>query len=209
MSRLLFWSFDAAAAPQPLQSDAYAGMLAALLPPGRIWRLPGASALWSLLLGCSDEIVRLDGRVGALQVEAIPSTAVELLPEYESELDLEAGTLSQAERQARVVARRIARQRFRPVDFQNALAPLLGQLAADVVVLERTHAQAVAMGDDREIYDFFVYRDPTIAGTYYIDSAQALVDQIKPSHTEGFVIESINFLCDDPHSLCDRDLLGA
>jgi hypothetical protein len=73
------------------------------------------------------------------------------------------------------------------------------------VIIERTHAMAAAMGDDREHYRFFVYRDPALPGTYYLDAAQALVDDINRSTCKGHVIESINFLCDDPHSLCDRE----
>ena len=108
-----------------------------------------------------------------------------------------------------MVASTIARQRFRPADFQIALAPLLGQDADDVSVIETSHAAAVAMGDVREIYRFFVFRDPGIPETYYLDSAQDLVDKIKPSHTIGHVIENVSLLYDDPFSLYDRDLFGA
>jgi hypothetical protein len=76
-------------------------------------------------------------------------------------------------------------------------------------VIERTVAEALAMGDVREIFRFFVYRDPTEPGAYFIESAQELVDAIKPSHTAGHVIESIEFLYADPHSLYGRDLMGA
>ncbi len=189
-------------------ATAYQQMQLALLPPGKLWRRVADSVLSMLFLGAADELERLDARAGDLLDEVDPSTAVELLPEYERELDLDAAVTT-AERQARVVARLVARQRFRPVDFQNALAPLLGQLPVDVVVIERTAAFAASIGDAREIFRFFIYRDPALAGVYYLDSAQELVDQIKPSHTVGHVIESIDFLCDDPYSLCDRDLLGA
>jgi uncharacterized protein YmfQ (DUF2313 family) len=192
---------------RPDKSPAYARMLSALLPPGKVWRLVNGT-LSDLLLGCAAELSRLDGRISDLLDEADPTTVLELLPEYESELAL-ASTGTNAERQARIVARTIARQRFRPVDFQTALASLLGQLPANVVVIETTHAAAVAIGDVREIYRFFVYRDPTLPGTYYVASAQALVDAIKPSHTLGFVIESNSALYDDPFSLYDRDRLGA
>jgi hypothetical protein len=189
-------------------AEQYQRMLAALLPPSRLWRLVGDSVIRKLLLGSADELERLHGRYLDLLDESIPSDVDELLEEYERELELEAeGT--DAERRARVVARYIARQRYRPVDFQLALAPLLGMAAADVVVLETSHAVAVAMGDHREIFRFFIFRDPTEPGTYDVDGAQALIDDIKPSHTQGHVIESIDFLCDDPYSLCDRDLLGA
>lgn len=183
-------------------------MLAALLPTGRLWRLVGGALTSSLILGSADELARVDSRARELLDESVPTDADELLPEYEAELEIEPeGTA--AERVARVVARHVSRQRFRPSDFQIALAPIFGLAVADVVVIEWSHAFAAAMGDDREIYRFFVYRDPALPGTYDVDGAQELVDAIKPTHTAGHVIESIDFLCDDPYSLCDRDLLGA
>lgn len=211
MSRLLFDSFDGGTggadlgAPSPT-TLAYASMLINLLPPGKLWRLV-ASQLRNLFVGAADELARLHARVDDLLAESVPTTLDELLAEAEAELDLEP-TGTTAERQARVIARLLARQRYRPVDFQNALALLLGQAPGSVVVVERTPAQAAATGDAREIFRFFIYRDPTAPGTYYLDSAQALIDQIKPSHTVGSMIESVNFLYDDPHSLYDRDLRG-
>lgn len=204
---------DAPVTPPTLSvPGAYARMLTALLPPGKVWRLVGGdSILAKVLLACSDELDRLDARALDLLEEADPSTAVELLPEYESELGLDEAATT-AERQARIVARTIARQRFRSVDFQNALAPLLGQDPGAVVVMERSHAYAMTIGKvpitGDEIFRFFIYRNPALPGTYYLASAQALVDEIKPSHTAGYVIESVSFLCNDPHSLCNRDLLG-
>ncbi len=186
----------------------YSRMMMALLPPGRLWRTVASGTLATVFAGCADELGRVEARTTDLLNEADPSTAVELLPEYESELRLPS-TGTTAERQARVVSRTIVRQRYRPVDFQNALAPLLALAPANVVIIERTHAQASAMGDDREIFRFFIYRDPTQPGTYYLASAQALVNTIKPSHTIGTVIESVNALYDSPFSLYDRDLMGA
>ena len=186
----------------------YQRMLAALLPPGKLWRLIGESFLASLLLACADELDRLDARAGDLLREANPGTAVELLPEYERELDLDAAATT-AERQARAFAKANARPRYRPVDFQETLALLLGLDAGDVVVLERTAAVATSMGDVREKFRFFVYRNPALPGTYYVDAAQEQLDATKKSIAAGHVIESIDFLCDDEFSLCDRDLLGA
>lgn len=182
-------------------------MMAALLPPGKIWRLLDGTTISNLFAGCGDELDRLDERVAALVDEADPSTASELLPEHERELGLDS-TGTTAERQARVLGRRVARQRYRPIDIKTALAGLLGQTAANVVVMERTRAFAISVNDDREIFRFFVYRDPTLPGAYFVASAQALLDKIKPSHTAGYVIETLNLLCDDARSLCDRDLLG-
>jgi hypothetical protein len=189
-------------------SSAYQRMLLTLLPPGRVWRLTADSVLSKLLLGSADELDRVDDRVADLLDEADPSTADEMLPEYERELALTAAATIE-ERRANIVSRLIRRQRFRPIDFQQILAPLLGLDPADVAVIERTRAFVISIGDDREIFRFFIYRDPSLPGTAFIASAQALVDEMKPSHTIGTVIESIDFLCDDPLSLCDRDLLGA
>jgi hypothetical protein len=187
----------------------YTRMMINLLPPGKVWRLiSGASTLYALLDGLALSLTRLDRRARDLLVESHPPTAFELLPEYEAELDLDEAATT-AERRARIEARTIARQRYRPVDFQNALAPLFGVDPVDVVVIETSHADAVALGDVREIFRFYIYRNPSLPGLYYVDSAQELVDQIKPSHTAGHVIESIDFLCDSPLDLCDRDLLGA
>jgi len=208
VSLLLLSSLDDSSAalvdsPQALR---YSRMLMSLLPPGKVWRYVG-STLSDLFLGCADELERVEGRVDDLIEESDPRTATELLPEFERELGLVAAATI-TERRANIVARLIARQRFRPVDFRTALAGLLGQLPTDVVVIERSRAYAISVGDDREIYRFFVYRNPALPGTYFLASAQALVDKIKPSHTVGTVIESINFLADDPFSLTDRDLLG-
>ncbi|HEY6037181.1 MAG TPA: putative phage tail protein, partial [Kofleriaceae bacterium] len=93
--------------------NAYTRMLINLLPPGRLWNLIG-SMLYDLFAACADELGRLEGRVEDLFNEADPSTAVELLPDYERELDL-TSTGTNADRQARIVARLVARQRYRPV----------------------------------------------------------------------------------------------
>ena len=188
-------------------AKSYARVMTALLPPGKLWRLL-SSTLEGLMLGCADELARIHARVGDLLNEMDPATASELLSDYEAELELVPATTVD-ERRANIVALEVRRQRFRPVDFQAALAPLLGLSPSDVVVVERSRDFAVAVGDDREIYRFFLYRDPTLPGASFLASAQAQVDRMQPSHTQGAVIESINLLCDDSHSLCDRDVLGA
>ena len=191
-----------------LTAEAYARMMRALLPPGRIWRTDADGILSLTLLAGADELERLGQRAIDLLTEADPRTTSELLPEFETDLDLVAeGT--EDERRARVVALLIAQQRVRPVDFQEVLAPLLGLDAEDIPVIENSRAFAISVGDDRIIYLFHIYRDPDLPGTYDLEAAQILLDRIAHSHTKGKVIESIDFLCDDEFSLCDRDLLGA
>ena len=190
-----------------LTALAYARMMKALLPPGRLWRLEPDSVLSQVLLGAADELLRIEGRGADLIEESDPQTADELLPDFERVLGLSSdGTL--AERRARVVSKLVFRQRVRPADYRLALAPLLGQDVADVDIIERGRAFAVLVDDDHEIYRFFVYRDPDLPGSYDLDAAQELIDSISHSHTKGYVIESIDFRCEDEFSLCDRDLLG-
>jgi uncharacterized protein YmfQ (DUF2313 family) len=187
-------------------AEAYARMLKSLLPPG-IWRTDADGNLGKLLLACGDELARISGRAADLVEEADPRTADELLPDFERLLDLSSDGTT-AERRARVVAHLVLRQGYRPQDFREVLAPLLGLDPDDVVVIERGRDFAIAIDDAQEIFRFFVYRDPNLPGTYFLDSAQDVLDAMKPSHTAGHVIESIDFLCDDEFSLCDRDILG-
>lgn len=191
-----------------LSADAYARMLKALLPPSRMWRLEADAVLSETLLACADELARVDGRVRDLLAEADPRTATELLPEWEKLFELEpVGTLSQ--RRARVVSLVIRRQRFRPIDFQNVLAPVLGLDPSDVDVIEVSHAAAVTAGNARLIFTFKIYRDPGLPGSYDLVAAQKIVEDMKPSHTWGRVTDVLTgFLCDDPGSLCDFDTLG-
>lgn len=192
----------------PHTAQTYAIILWQLLPPGRLWRRIADALFYDILLANADELTRLDQRALDLIEEADPRTAVELLPEYERELDLES-TGSTAERQARITAWTIRQAGYKPQDFYDALAPLLGTPITDFLIIERSPQQASsAFGDQREIFRFFIYRDPTQPGTYQIDDAQDLVDSMKPSHTAGYVIESVNFLIEDPFSLTDRDVLG-
>jgi hypothetical protein len=167
-----------------------------------------ASTLNSWLLGLADELVRTHNRVSDMLNEAEPPTALELLPEYEAELDLVAASTT-AERRANIEALLVRRQRFRPIDFQQSLSALLALAPADIVIIERTAAFALSIGDGREIFYFFVYRNPSLAGTYFLASAQAVIDKMEPSNTIGTAIESIDAQYDDPHTLYDRDLLGA
>lgn len=188
-------------------AEAYARMLKALLPPGGLWRLDPESNLSKLMLACGDELTRVSGRAADLVEEADPRTTSELLPDFERMLALTA-TGTENERRALVVSLLIRRQRVRPADFQQALAGVFGQDAGDVVIIEHSRAFAIVVNDDREIFRFFAYRNPALPGSYDIDAGQTVINGMTPSHTSGHAIESIAFLCDDPFSLCDRDILG-
>ncbi len=185
---------------------AYARMCKLLLPAGK-WRLDQDSNLSKLFLAVGDELTRVSGRASDLIEEADPRTTSELLPEFERMLNLSDDGTDEA-RRARIVGRLVQRQGFRPADFQQALALILGQAEEDVIVIERGRVFAVEVGDDQEIFRFFIYRDPSDPGSYSIDDAQDVINLMQPAHAQGHAIEEIAFKCDEPTSLCDRDLLG-
>lgn len=197
-------------------ASAYARMLKALLPPGRLWKLLD-STLHQFFLACGDELARIDARAKDLLFEMQPSTTFELLPDWEADYQIPSplpGDTTEM-RQARILARRVKRQRFRPRDFQVVCAPVLGLAVDDVEVIERKRAGILQMnvgtippGKDREIYRFLIFRDWTAPGTYDLAEAQRLVDAMKPTHTKGVLFETKAMVCNDPHSLVNRDLIG-
>lgn len=188
-------------------AEAYAATLTKLLPRGRLWRRVLAGVLSKILLALGDSLARIDQRAIDLLTEGDPTKTLELLPEYEADLGLSGdGTID--ERRARVIAQLLRQPRFRPIDFRQVLAPVMGCTPAQVIVIERSHADAVSMGDAREIYHFFIKRDPAATGPLDVDAVQSIISTMKPAHTNGQLVLSTNFICDDPDSLCDRDILG-
>lgn len=163
--------------------------------------------VFKILQALGDELTRVSQRAADLVEESDPRTTTELLPEWEEDYELES-TGTDQERRDRLLSAILASSGVRPEDFQAALAPVLGLDPNDVEVIETSRATAIAVGDDRIIYQFFIYRDPLLAGSYDLVEAQRIIDVMAHSHTRGVAIESTDFLCDDPFSLTDRDLLG-
>lgn len=187
-----------------ITAEAYAAMQRRLFPPGRAWRIPAGGFIEKVLLAAGDELARVSDRTVDLVRESDSAQTVELASHFEEELELPS-TGTDADRQARIVALETQEPQFRPEDIRVALAPYLAQDAADVVVIEISRANAIAIGVDSEIYRFHVYRDPALPGTADIAAAQIELDKILHSNTKGWVTESINFTAGD---ICGRDLLG-
>lgn len=191
------------------EAEEYARQQVQLLPPGKVWYRELTGWIHRIFLGSGEELARICARGVQLLNESDPRTATETLEDWERTYALE--TVSGDSiivRRARILTAVRSQLGCRPADFQEALAPILDLDSADVDVIERSRAFCITVGDDDEIFKFFIYRDPSLPGTPNIDEAQEVVDRMKPAHTEGFIIESINFLCDDANNLCDRDLLG-
>ncbi len=187
-------------------AEAYARVQKALLPPGKLWKLID-STLENVFLATGDELARVSGRAIDLVIESDGRTTTELVTDFERELALPS-TGSLAERRLRIDAQETKRPSFRPEDVKAALAPFLDLDVADIVLIENSNAFAISVGDETLVFKFYIYRDPALAGVADISAAQVELFDISHSHTKGVVIESISFKCDDPNSLCDRDLLG-
>lgn len=187
-----------------MTSAKYLRQLKSLMPRGRFLLFDGVFG--AVLQVWADELLRLEERTADGVLERRPATASETLEEWEDQYGLPS-TGSTDERWARVDSKRRKKRRTRPVDYQERFAPVLDVSSSDIMVIERGRAFAIAVGDDREIYRFFLYRDPTLPGSYVWQDAQALLDDYVQSHTKGHIIESLIFRCDDPYSLTDRDLL--
>jgi uncharacterized protein YmfQ (DUF2313 family) len=88
----------------------YASILSALMPRGRFWSRDPGSTQQQVLAAFAPTAQRVDAAAQALLEDAFPSTAVGLLPQWESSLGLTlsdaAGTTAQ--RQANVVAELVA-----------------------------------------------------------------------------------------------------
>ena len=63
--------------------------------------------------------------------------------------------------------------------------------------------------DSAQIYNFFVYRDPDIAGTPDIPTAQRLLDHTVLAEMFAKVVQRQAFIVGDPLSLCGREPVGA
>jgi hypothetical protein len=63
--------------------------------------------------------------------------------------------------------------------------------------------------DSAQIFNFFVLRDPALSGTVDLFEAQRLFDRTALAQMRAFVVETLAFICGDPHSLCGRDPIGA
>jgi uncharacterized protein YmfQ (DUF2313 family) len=189
-----------------LTSEDYLEQLRALLPRGRLWASIGDKFI-GLLWAAADEFARVDARAAAALLELDPRTAVETLDDWENIYSLP-HTGSTAERQARLTSRVIAAGTARPEDFRQKLAPILGIAPDEVEVVEISRAKAIEMADDRAIYNFYILRSPLLPGTFDLAAAQTEADRMRHAHTRVRVIRTRSFRCDDPNSLCDRDLLG-
>lgn len=79
-------------------------------------------------------------------------------------------------------------------------------LATDLDVRFAQHHHRERRG--RHAYRWYVYRDLGLGGAPDLEQAQSLVVGVKPAHTHAAVITSLDVICDNAGSGCDRGPLG-
>lgn len=70
------------------------------------------------------------------------------------------------------------------------------------------HESRIWCPASRFVYNWYAYRDPALAGTEDMTSANALITKIEPAQTDSRACQSTVFLANSANSLCGRDPLG-
>ncbi len=158
----------------------------------------------------------LDTRAGDLRDEMYPDTAVELLEDWERVLGLHPKSGDTiAQRQAKAAEAWSRDPLMTPVYVRDQLEQLTG---IEPTIVEHTpffcdDPDSLVDVDSIEMqWTWFASWDRAAAVAAGMDDdlreEQELVDRLGPRHGLGIACCD-DFLCDDPYSLTDRDLLGA
>jgi uncharacterized protein YmfQ (DUF2313 family) len=128
----------------------YRNQLLELLPPGLAWTRIQTSNLSKLLEVCAAEMARIDLRLSDLGLEVIPSTADEMLPEWESLFGLPDDCIgisgSITERRQNVVTKLNSKKAQSFADFQS-IATSLGYGAITITGYKPFKVGLSAVGD--------------------------------------------------------------
>ncbi|BCF88662.1 YmfQ family protein [Paraburkholderia largidicola] len=139
-----------------LTSADFLSVLQALMPRGRVWPRDGDAVQTKTLAGCAPTFARLTARSNQLLVDGFPTSAYEVLPEWESSLGLPDPCAGAAptvpQRQQQVVAR-FANSGGQSLGYFIDFAAALGY---SVVIEQYTQARAglLKAGDPVNGYDW-------------------------------------------------------
>lgn len=147
----------------------------------------------------------VDG-LDAMLNQVFPDSATFMLPELEQLYGLPVGTaMTTAQRQARLVARVRASAAGTPQSIVAALTPVTTAWGVPTIV---ENAWSAVTAAPRNVFLFAVVL-PGFLSTTPPPEVVAVVEQMKPAHTDYNVTNQVGFLTDDPDSLTDLTLLGS
>lgn len=160
-------------------------------------------------LADGDALAAVRAQVVLAMYQAFVNTATVLLDEHERDYGLPIRRdMTNADRQARLVAKVRAARRGSPRSVETALRAITG--TATVLENLLTAVPIAPDGIRRGQWHFGVL----IPAAKWADiniraQASAIIEQMKPAYTTFALGVTSPFLCDDPNSLTDRDLLGS
>ena len=179
---------------RPVGTEAYREQLSALLPPGRAWTRDPGSVLQRLLAAIAGVFARLDVAAANLLVDALPSTAFWLLPDWERTLGLRDACSDLAptipERRAAVVGKLVTVVGANSAEFVRFRGGSTASLVR-VTTLDRTRADAISGLDTSAGKWRFVWwiSIPTDARIRYFDTLSDVNTPLRawdgvPGHAE-------------------------
>lgn len=175
----------------------YLAELWQLMPRGKAWRRREGSVQDQVLHAISDELSRVDERALAFMEETDPRTAIELLDEWERELDLPGDCGQKPEtiedRRAAIITRLVALARQDEAYFVN-IALQLG------LVIDITHQMPFeiglnGMGDEiggsqwRHVWNVAIFGYPSDS---IRSSLECAFNKFKPAHTVALFVYAVN-----------------
>ncbi|MCK6521825.1 hypothetical protein L6R49_10340 [Myxococcota bacterium] len=177
---------------------------------------PGSLAAADLAV-LSDGLDAAWGTAELLLLEVMPNTASEELDAWEEVYGLHRALGSDDRRRARLAAARRFLPNPRPATFATVLTTATEGLAWTIVepgAFRCDDPNSLTDTTDDVLDGTFVFWAQTDADDARADNVtraevQDLVDRMAQAHTRGTVRFTGAFLCDDPWSLTDTDLLGA
>ncbi len=185
------------------------------LHPAGPLALSDGSLAWQDLEVLGQLLDTADEQMDLLLEEVLPDTSGALLTSWERVYDEHRIAATVPRRRAVLVAHRRRLPDFRPATIEALLEQVSG------LELDLHEPFAFRCDDPNSLCDD---RDDLIDGAFVfvldgdavearsespdIDLVEEVIDQIKPSHTYGF-LRWDDFACDDEYSRCDLDLLGA
>lgn len=183
-------------------STAYQLMLGELLPRGPIWDIFSNAGLGGLMAGLGVEAVRLHNRIVDLMLEAYPSTADELLDEWEEVYGLpfcDDVPPTDDLRRAALAARVKAQGGQSPSYYIELARTILGDPNANVTVEEFPNGVpfrvSVSRVQDRlvsvsEIFSW-VLHVPSTTTADQLAIIECLIEHYKPAHTVATVEDDL------------------
>jgi uncharacterized protein YmfQ (DUF2313 family) len=181
-----------------MSPEAYARQMKQLLPWGSIWPFSPSSWLSTLLVGFGDELARIDARAEDVVNEWDPSTAVQMLEDWERVLGLpEPGQkLSPitGERQIAATLKYLSRGGATPVYFE-ALAARLGFVATVTETATHTWTMIVDLASSPAAYTLRTAqfrsgsaRSGDRVSNRSVDELERVIKKAKPAHTVALFV---------------------